>query len=246
MNKYLMERLIESVGIYYSITNTLGYHYSNIPSDFDKSKILVRYNDKYYDKKIGFVDIAGVRYEITVYNDVTDIKKQSMYDAKTGALTFEWFKKKLSDELSKGSNIVLGLIDIDDFKGFNDTFGHHVGDLVLAKVVESLSCYLGENAIICRFGGDEFLVAVKNSDVDSVRYSLDKYATDIKTNLCVDDNICLMITFSIGITNYNNNEDFATNFDRVDDTMYYCKKHGKNGVVSKEVRVKVLENKKHF
>lgn len=241
MNKYLLEKLVQSVGIYYSITNTLGYKYSNIPSDFNKSEMLIKYKDRYYDRKIGFVDIAGVRYEITVYNDVTDIKKQSMYDQKTGALTLDYFRKKVIDSINIGEDIILCLMDIDDFKQINDTFGHHVGDLVLEKVVNSFKSFLGTTDDICRFGGDEFLIAIRSNDVGEIRNKMDQYASYLRNNLVVDDNICLDITFSIGVTKYNHEENFDTNFDMVDSAMYYCKKNGKNGVVSKEIYVKVLE-----
>ena len=244
MNKFILEKLVKSVGIYYSISNNLGYSYNNLPSDFNKNEMLVKYKDRYYDRKIGFVDIMNVRYEIVVFNDVTDIKKQSMYDQKTGALTLDTFRKKIEKDIPD-DNIVLCLMDIDDFKAINDTFGHHVGDLVLSRVVNSFSYNLGPNDLICRFGGDEFLIAISGKSVDEVREMMDSYANDVRTNLLSDDNICINITFSIGITNYNSEDNFDINFDKVDDAMYYCKKHGKDGVVSREVYVKCLGQKKY-
>lgn len=240
MDVYLLEQLINSVGIYYSISNNLDYYYSNIPSDFKQDEMLVKYQDKYYNRKIGFVTVGNVKYEIIAFSDVTEIKKQTMYDSKTGAMTLDYFKKNLDDMLSNGE-VVLGLIDIDDFKSYNDTFGHHVGDEVLKKVVTEFQTILGPNDAICRFGGDEFILAIQSDDIDEVRNNISNLADKMRASFTTDNLVCMVLTFSIGLIKYNKEEDYDTNFKDVDSVMYFCKKNGKNAVVSKETYVKVLE-----
>ena len=236
MDLYLLKKLIESVDMYFSITNTNGFEWSNIPSDFNKNEMSVKYKGQEYSRSTGFVDISNIKYEVTFFAKVNSLS----FDQKTGALTFNSFKDKLLKSIEDGEDIILCLMDIDDFKKINDTFGHRTGDLVLTSVVDSFNKF-AKDSLICRFGGDEFLIAVKSNDVGYVRNLMNDYADAVRTDLIAEENICLVITFSMGVTKYNKDDDFDTNFENVDSAMYFCKKHGKNGVVSKEVHVKVLE-----
>ena len=243
MNNVLLDMLVNSVGIYVNVVGTDGFSYNNMPSDFNCAGMIIKYKDKYYDRKIGFVTIDNVHYEITIFNDITDIKKETMYDMKTGALTLEYFKKSL-EYLIQTDDVILALVDIDDFKSVNDTFGHDTGDLVLKNVVDEFKMHLlGHNDLICRFGGDEFLLAFNSSDIGIVRNRIDSIAQYIKENSAFNNIVCIMLTFSIGLVKYNKEKTYEENFKDVDELMYIVKKNGKNAIASKEVSVKVLEKK---
>ena len=108
-------------------------------------------------------------------------------DALIDPLTRVWNRRggqlALKTALSKGDHlrqpITVCLIDVDKFKSINDTLGHDVGDLVLRKVAEAISASLRENDVICRLGGDEFLLVLHGADeaiaaiaIERVRASL--------------------------------------------------------------------------
>lgn len=97
---------------------------------------------------------------------------------------------------------LLLIIDIDDFKEVNDNLGHHIGDLVLREVGSNLKLHCGNQDIIGRIGGDEFLVLIKDiSDVQAIiKKANDITASFLKT--CFEENSDYIISISIGIARY--------------------------------------------
>jgi len=74
----------------------------------------------------------------------------------------------------------LVLIDLDDFKYVNDNYGHHVGDLVLAKVAKVLRTNMGAKDIVGRWGGDEFVVIMPNTDLENAKKVLERIKFQIE------------------------------------------------------------------
>jgi diguanylate cyclase (GGDEF)-like protein/PAS domain S-box-containing protein len=129
-------------------------------------------------KRIGIRDQAGeTRYIINVVDDVTDRRRAderiahlAHYDALTDLPNRVLFREQIERELqrtSRGEQFALLYIDIDEFKGINDSLGHHVGDELLKAVAARIRSCIGETDLIARLGGDEFAViqsAVENTD----------------------------------------------------------------------------------
>jgi len=120
-------------------------------------------------KRIGIRDDAGEpRYLINVIDDVTEQRRANEriahlahYDALTDLPNRVLFREQIERELIKarqGEPFALLYIDIDEFKGINDSLGHHVGDELLKTVAGRIKACLGENDLIARLGGDEFAV----------------------------------------------------------------------------------------
>jgi diguanylate cyclase (GGDEF)-like protein/PAS domain S-box-containing protein len=125
-----------------------------------------RYNTS---KRIGIRDQAGeARYIINVVEDVTErrradekIAHMAHYDALTDLPNRVLFRAQIERELEKtaeGEQFALLYIDIDEFKGINDSLGHHVGDELLKTVASRIRGCLKETDLIARLGGDEFAV----------------------------------------------------------------------------------------
>jgi diguanylate cyclase (GGDEF)-like protein/PAS domain S-box-containing protein len=129
-------------------------------------------------KRIGIRDQAGeTRYIINVVDDVTDRRRAderiahlAHYDALTDLPNRVLFREQIERELqrtSQGKQFALLYIDIDEFKGINDSLGHHVGDELLKAVAARIRSCIRETDLIARLGGDEFAViqtAVENTD----------------------------------------------------------------------------------
>ena len=73
-------------------------------------------------------------------------------------------KTSFAEADSANISMTMSLIDIDRFKSINDTYGHDVGDVVLRKIAETLVANMRENDIVCRLGGDEFLLILSEAD----------------------------------------------------------------------------------
>ena len=138
-----------------------------------------------------------------------------------GALTRE-INEFLSDKAKdKG---VLILLDIDHFKTINDTYGHDVGDSVISQLGEFLKNKFPENAIVGRFGGDEFIVFIK--DIDDVEYATAVAKelieeTPKKVLLPVKDKL---VGISLGITTYHGFEQYYSEiFKKADIALYKTK-----------------------
>jgi diguanylate cyclase (GGDEF)-like protein/PAS domain S-box-containing protein len=125
-------------------------------------------------KRIGIRDQAGEpRYIINVVEDVTDRRRAdekiahlAHYDALTDLPNRVLFREQVERELQRtnqGEQFALLYIDIDEFKGINDSLGHHVGDELLKVVATRLKSCIRESDLVARLGGDEFAVIQTNA-----------------------------------------------------------------------------------
>ena len=134
----------------------------------------------------------------------------------------------ISDAKSKGEN-ALFMIDIDDFKNINDTYGHIFGDDVLVMVAESIKNSVRECDIVVRMGGDEFLIFMR--DIKSIHILKDRanrVCTDLNKFITID-NIKIKTSVSIGISICpNDGDEFEILYQNADKALYQSKEKGKN------------------
>lgn len=157
-------------------------------------------------------------------------------DALTGAFN----RRYLNDFCDKYFDIVkrekttfsILIIDVDDFKKINDNYGHNIGDMILKLLVERLKYILRDNDIIVRFGGDEFIILLPDTDLKNSKIVGNKILTGINSIKDELDKEIEEFTISIGCAEFNkkdnNIEDMII---RADDSLYYAKKIGKNTVI---------------
>ena len=119
------------------------------------------------------------------------------------------------------------LCDIDNFKGVNDTFGHDVGDRVLKNVGKILMRNVRVGDIVCRFGGDEFLIIFSTTNEDVVYNRLNKIRDEVRRIIKLDN---FDVTLSIGVASNENNYDVDTLFKMADKALYQSKGNGKDQV----------------
>lgn len=149
-------------------------------------------------------------------------------DAGTGL-----FNKKAATEyaveklrLAKDGICWLLIIDIDDFKNVNDSFGHLFGDQVIYKVADTLRSHVSLRGLVGRFGGDEFFVLL---DKVKDREDLKTLLKSITKELAVAYDPKLKVTLSIGVSQYpKDGRDFSELFGKADKALYIAKEKGKN------------------
>ena len=163
-----------------------------------------------------------------------EIMNELQYDSLTGVYNkktiTEYAKKRISEEKEK--RIVIAIIDVDHFKSVNDTFGHLYGDKVLARVGGRLKEIVGEDGVIGRIGGDEFMIVFNGLDDDQVlRGMLRAIRTQIKWEFAEDfEN--LSITCSIGASIFPvNGRDYEDLFKKADCCLYIAKEKGRDRYV---------------
>lgn len=163
-----------------------------------------------------------------------EIMNELQYDSLTGVYNkktiTEYAKKRLAEEKEK--RIVIAILDVDHFKSVNDTFGHLYGDKVLARVGGRLKEIVGEDGVIGRIGGDEFMIVFNGLDDDQVlRGMLRAIRTQIKWEFAEDfEN--LSITCSIGASIFPvNGRDYESLFKKADCCLYIAKEKGRDRYV---------------
>ncbi len=119
------------------------------------------------------------------------------------------------------------MLDLDDFKLINDTYGHQIGDRVLKEVAASISKILRKSDIAIRYGGEEFLIILPYTDLEKAKIVAEKIRKNIE-KLKING---LKITISIGISDNSMCSDLEELIKRADESLYIAKKRGKNRVV---------------
>ena len=164
-------------------------------------------------------------------------KKLSITDDLTGIYNSRHFFNRLKNEIERTNRyahpLSLLILDLDNFKNYNDRYGHVAGDEILAKTGKILRNSLRKSDSAYRYGGEEFAVILPETKGDEaiyfaerIRQSIEKQAIIIQ----IDKN--LSVTASIGIAQYKAGEQLSAFVKRADENMYIAKKEGKNRVVS--------------
>ena len=140
-------------------------------------------------------------------------------------------------DLAKRNNSSLAviMIDIDDFKSINDNYGHAIGDEVIISVAESLREFSRKSDIVSRWGGEEFLILLPQTNLTGGLLIAEKILKHIETNaLELGDNTKLHYTVSIGVSvvDVTSEESLEPSINRADKALYEAKEYGKNRVVS--------------
>lgn len=153
-------------------------------------------------------------------------------DALTGLVSRRYMVGFIQDLVARGVPFTLALMDLDNFKFINDTYGHRIGDGVLAAVSGDLAEYLGDYGVAGRYGGDEFLIVnLRDLHYDEVKRFFAGMYTDFSVlRKNVDLGSCEpFVTGTIGSAAYPADaQDYAALFGLVDKALYRGKTKGRN------------------
>jgi len=123
--------------------------------------------------------------------------------------------------------LTLVFIDIDDFKAVNDMHGHNVGDSVLSSLTDLIRGQLRTSDVISRWGGDEFILLLPNTTLESAVAIVERIKTSITENVFL---LGVKITCCYGIVEMKENSDLKSMIEEADCLMYAGKKREKNGL----------------
>ncbi len=157
-----------------------------------------------------------------------------MRDGLTGLLNHTKIKEVLEVEMSRSrrleSSVILGMIDLDRFKGINDTFGHSSGDRVLKSLARLLQQRLRKTDLVGRYGGEEFAVILPNTSMDAAYHVLDEMREAFSEIRYRCDQVEFRVTFSCGLASYPGVRGTSALLEAADEALYRAKRMGRNRV----------------
>lgn len=198
----------------------------------------------------GYLAIKGIdkkdrlTLDILVAQLIASLKRVRLYrrvqelaitDSLTKAFTRRYSLERFKEELQRSQELKLSLsflmVDIDNFKLFNDKYGHLVGDVILRNISEIIKLNCREIDLIGRFGGEEFMVILPMTSKDGALFAGERIRKAIESTQIKAFDESLSVTVSIGVSNFPQDADKMQELiDKADLALYRSKHTGKNKV----------------
>lgn len=184
----------------------------------------------WYSKRLESKNVllSRLKKELTAAN--RRLHELATYDSLTGLFNRQAAEPLLEDASNRlrryHTPSVLLVVDIDDFKKVNDQYGHKIGDEVLASVATALSAHLRESDVIARWGGEEFLVLLANTDASGAQVAAQALCQAVENES--QEPGC---TVSIGGAPLAVGDCWSKSFNEADKLLYQAKRAGKNQAI---------------
>lgn len=165
-----------------------------------------------------------------------NLDHQANHDPLTGALNRRAFaiiaEKTLAQSRRYGKPLSILMMDLDHFKQINDRLGHNTGDTLLCRFVSISNQVLRDEDVFCRFGGEEFVALLPNTNADQALMAAGRlrtaFAIEAEAAHIAGDTQSIAITVSIGIAERMQEEDIENLLRRADAALYLAKDRGRN------------------
>lgn len=197
-------------------------------------KFSTMYKEDIRDKVIGLVSVISRAKPKKSY-----YLSENAFDPGTGLLNKRAINEYAIEKIQAGTEgLYLAIMDVDDFKKINDSFGHMFGDEVLAKIAEIIRSVVGVRGVAGRFGGDEFMTVFEGIDSEQ---TLRRILSTIERHAgwAYVDVEGVTVTLSIGVSKFpEDGTSYEELFKRADKSVYIAKAKGKNRYI-------IYDEKKH-
>lgn len=260
--KNMIATFIDRLGHMTSSTST--YHekvesYANqLAGTEDVAQINALLEDLMKDTTIMQIDILRSRDDLLLQRDqanasqemilrlqeeLSQLSEKVSIDQLTGMLNRRGLDDAMLREIARaqrgGAQLCVTLLDIDNFKHFNDTYGHHVGDTALQHLAKMIQETVRPTDIAARLGGEEFVILLPDTSLDEAVETISRLQRALTKQFFLGNNERLLITFSAGVSLFKKDEEQAMVLNRADQAMYLAKKAGKNRVMTEVDLVRV-------
>ena len=193
--------------------------------------------DDYITKPFSFSELlARVRVGSRVVHYQQNLEYQTQIDPLTGLFNRRAFERKIAEEFERAERyshpVSVLLLDIDNFKNINDTYGHHGGDTALVKISETLKERTRRSDFPARYGGEEFVLILPETDQESALQVAGKIHEEIRSRSFGTCKSPFALTVSIGLssTATKHYSDWREMLNDADRAMYVAKNSGKDRV----------------
>lgn len=205
----------------------------------DANRSLAKMNDRYESMVRTLEQLVREKQKLT--DELKNANEALERLATTDPLTQIPNKRALTDQLTRdiaradreGSHLSLVVCDVDHFKKFNDTYGHAVGDDVLKAVAQTLQSGLRISDFVGRYGGEEFVVLLPNTDGPGAKILAERLREALAEQVVAHPDGPLRVTASFGIATVNGpgcRDQATTLFEVADKSLYKAKEAGRNCV----------------
>ena len=193
--------------------------------------------DDYITKPFSFSELlARVRVGSRVVQYQQHLEYQTQVDSLTGLYNRRAFEKKIQEEFDRSlryhNPFSLLILDVDNFKMINDTYGHHGGDAALVKISETLRDKTRKSDFPSRYGGEEFVLILPETDLENAVQVAGKIHETIRTNSFGTSTNCFKLTVSIGVSSTSTRfySDWRQMLKDADQALYVAKNSGKDRI----------------
>jgi diguanylate cyclase (GGDEF)-like protein len=166
---------------------------------------------------------------------IAQLNELVAHDQLTGAYSrrymWEQMERLASLHQRYGQPVCLIMLDLDHFKNINDRFGHPAGDRALITVVNVVTAQLRDGDMLGRLGGEEFLVLLPMTDLESATFLAHRLRTTLAEVVFTEGAASIHLPASFGVAELSAQEDVNTWFRRLDGALYQAKTQGRNTVV---------------
>lgn len=182
---------------------------------------------------------ANQLLELRVLDRTKELERQAQTDALTGVMNRGGLMTSLAKEIERAERyqhqLSLLMVDLDHFKEVNDQHGHLYGDTVLIEAASILSKACRSTDLVGRYGGEEFLLLLPETNTEEARQLAERIRRDIEQHLfCQEDGFGISLTCSIGVTEFQQNQTQSSLLQHVDRMLYSAKDAGRNRVMVNE------------
>ncbi|MBU2871178.1 GGDEF domain-containing protein [Colwellia sp. E2M01] len=170
-----------------------------------------------------FEESLALQHQKSMQDALTKLANRAAFD--------DYFSKAMIRFHHKPFGLALVVIDIDDFKNINDTYGHTAGDKTLQVIANTIVKNVAKDVFVGRYGGEEFVLIYSNEPKESLLTELNGLNNAVaRLPFKFKDNK-VSITLSIGATHIQTDDNIDLAFERADQAMYKAKREGKNQVI---------------
>ncbi len=205
------------------------YHKDNL---FCVIKIRVRRKEEDLMNDLQVIELYCDECALVLKNAMSykRIKELAMLDELTMIYNRRYLLKRGAEELHRDNGTDFGVImmDIDHFKKINDNYGHLFGDDIIKSVADICKSCMPENSVIGRYGGEEFIIFLKNIKLEGILALAEKFRIEVEKKKYVSQNDIIKITISIGIAMRQRKQDLYQVIHKADNALYEAKSAGRN------------------
>lgn len=207
--------------------------------EIDQMREAIREKESY---DAGQVEVLSKKV-VTLKNELQKAKSESLKDGLTGInnrLSLDRHLRKLVEQnLITATPFSMFILDIDNFKTINDSYGHQAGDRILIATVQKCKDSIRKDDFLARYGGEEFVAILQGASLRNAKKKGDNIRKAISTtrySLDGEKNKGSIISFtvSIGVSIYKKGDTVKSVVERADKALYAAKATGKNRVVSEK------------
>jgi len=172
-----------------------------------------------------------------LHDELDKVRQLSLTDEATGLPNRRAFLRRLEDEMARAGRyhlpLSVAILDLDEFKSINDTYGHAAGDAILRTYAQQVLTIFRHHDMVARYGGEEFSVVLPGTTLDGAIAALRKVQAKAADTRCSYEDLTLPLpTFSCGLALFANGEAAIQILERADRTLYRAKHLGRNRILA--------------